>query len=255
MNKKETDFTIEMTALGEADAKTTARVKRALGERAYASAVKAVQASNKAILTQYPENTELAAMHARAEKTETKRRFTLPRFVPAIAAAAVLVIALIPVGTVMLSHRNPSSMTVDGLRVKGEPKIFIIQKRGENGVELANNARVKPGDLVQLRYMAGGAKYGVIFSIDGAGSVTLHYPYTRRESTELTQGKAVSLRESYELDSAPRHETFIFVTHSDAIDVAAVLKTARTLGPGKLTAQAAESFPGMHVQSFTLIKE
>ena len=71
--------------------------------------------------------------------------------------------------------------------------------------------------------------YGVILSIDGNGTVTLHFPGDAGQPTDLEMNRKVFLDSSYELDNAPDFERFFFITSSHAIDVNAVLEGARQL--------------------------
>ena len=85
-------------------------------------------------------------------------------------------------------------------------------------------------DVLQLSYVAVGRKYGVIFSIDGRGIVTVHYPYAENGATpELEQGGEIYLRYAYELDDAPLFERFFFVTSDKPFNIAIVEKAARLL--------------------------
>jgi hypothetical protein len=94
---------------------------------------------------------------------------------------------------------------------------------------LARGDKVTQGDVVQLAYNAMGATHGVIFSIDGRGTVTLHFPSERTGSTALKAKGANALDFSYELDDAPRFERFFFVTSDKPVDVGTVLEKGREL--------------------------
>jgi hypothetical protein len=86
--------------------------------------------------------------------------------------------------------------------------------------------------VIQLKYSAKGAKYGVIFSIDGRGTVTLHYPGGAETPSTLDAGGTHALDFSYELDDAPDFERFFFVTAHHPIDFKAVIEKAKTEKPG-----------------------
>jgi len=87
---------------------------------------------------------------------------------------------------------------------------------------LKNGARAKAGDLLQLAYIPAGKTYGVIFSIDGSGIVTLHHPESKGNSSILKQEKKNLLPSSYELDNAPDFERFFFITTMEEIEVQSI---------------------------------
>ena len=87
--------------------------------------------------------------------------------------------------------------------------------------------------MLQLSYTAGEAKYGVIFSVDGRGSITWHMPAGYRGGSRSApaldaQGQVV-LPSAYELDDAPAFERFFLVYSSVPFDVGDVERAARAL--------------------------
>ena len=112
------------------------------------------------------------------------------------------------------------------------------------------------GDLIQLTYVAEKSKHGVVFSLDGAGSVTLHWPERPDGSTLLKTDGETPLLHAYELDAAPLYERFVFVTSDRPIDVNRVLKAARELASNARSAASASlEIPADWKQSdFTLKK-
>ena len=89
------------------------------------------------------------------------------------------------------------------------------------------------GDLLPVGYVAAGAGYGVIVSVDGAGVVTRHLPVAATTAAPLQRGGRVSLGHAYELDDAPSHERFFLVVSSTTFEVDVVLRAARALGTAK----------------------
>jgi hypothetical protein len=75
----------------------------------------------------------------------------------------------------------------------------------------------------------------VVFSVDGRGSVVLHYPSNASDSTALSPGGAHALPFSYELDDAPGFERFFLVWSDNPIPVDAVLAAAKNLGTNRKT--------------------
>src|SRR5262249_16204658 len=60
---------------------------------------------------------------------------------------------------------------------------------------------------------AGGHGYGVIASVDGAGAVTLHFPFSEDAPPQATAvaRDTTTLPHAYALDDAPRFERFFFL--------------------------------------------
>jgi hypothetical protein len=118
-------------------------------------------------------------------------------------------------------------------RIKGgeliEPSLVVYRKENENVELLKNGVKAKAGDLLQIAYASAKEKYGVILSIDGNRTVTLHYPESKDKSTVLKKGKKVLLGSSYELDNAPEFERFFFITSMEEINVADVIQKAKGL--------------------------
>ncbi len=213
-----------------------------------------LQRSSQDILDQYPSEDYvpkiLSRLRAEAVSMEPKertkpanwRRFLLAA--PAVAAALVLVIAI---------FFRPGDPTF-GTRIKGEEtidmtktQVIIYRKINDDAEVLKNGDTAFAGDLLQIAYVPAGKLYGVVFSIDGNGVVTLHYPEHDDDSTLLAQGQKTLLQTSYELDDAPGFERFFFVTSKSKIDTSKILRSARLLacasdeaGSGKLMLPAAQ---------------
>ena len=108
----------------------------------------------------------------------------------------------------------------EGIRLKGAQSRLVLFRQIERGAEAAERLRegalVRPGDVLQVSYIAAGASDGVILSIDGRGVLTQHFPPPQAPSaaTRLVQGGAIPLTSAYELDDAPAFERFFFVTSS-----------------------------------------
>jgi len=175
------------------------------------------------ILKHYEENLRQAQIREKARPITVKRL---------LYAAPALVSALILLFIVFFNNGTTSDYT----RIKGEESIdftktqIIIYKKSGSEIELLKNgARAKAGDLLQLAYIPAGKTYGVIFSIDGSGIVTLHHPESKGNSSILKQEKKNLLPSSYELDNAPDFERFFFITTMEEIEVQSIIKKAEIL--------------------------
>jgi len=193
--------------------------------------------TNKEILKQHPPDTMLPEImkqyyeeNRRQEQIREKARsITVKRL---LYAAPALVSALILLIVVFFNNGT----SPDSIRIKGEESLdftmtqIIIYRNSNSVIELLKNGdRAEAGDLLQLAYIPAGKTYGVIFSIDGSGIVTLHYPESKGDPSILKQEKKNLLSKSYELDNAPDFERFFFITAMEEIEVQSIIKKAEVL--------------------------
>lgn len=158
------------------------------------------------------------------------RFFTIPQNIIITAAAACFALA-VPV--IILSNQNkaPTGNTLssteisDESRVKGNgARLNIYRKDGLEAIKLDSNAKVSEGDTLQISYIAAGAKYGAIISIDGNGTVTQHFPYDSKQCEELLTGSEIALDYSYQLDNAPSFERFLLITSRNPFSTDSVVQ-------------------------------
>lgn len=198
--------------------------------------IEQLKQSNQSILGQYPIESVVPQILRRYEgETEQKKvkkatkQFALKRLIyatPVLAAALIMLFVMI---------RNNGTVPTD-TRIKGldnidmtKTQIIIYRKKGEEAEVLKDGELAKAGDLLQIAYVPAGKTYGVIFSIDGNGVVTLHYPENINSTSALKQEKTVLLGAAYELDDAPEFERFFFITTMTEINVQEILKQAKAL--------------------------
>ena len=192
----------------------------------------------------------------------------VPPFVWGVCAAAVVLVIALP----LFVLKKPANAEF-GERIKGaltdessiELNVYLRGNSAGGGIKLPDQAGVKTGDTVQLAYRVSGdnsvEKYGVIFSVDGRSSVTLHYPYSQTQSTRLVSGKPVALEEAYTLDDAPEYEIFFFVAGNTPIEARNILNTARQLAiqiahnPQDALYSGSGAFKDYEVNVLTLRKE
>lgn len=181
------------------------------------AALEELRRSNEEILSQYP----MADMQ---KKVITKSMTVVKRvnFFNSVssmrkigyAAAAVLAVMICIPAVIRFTSFNSESN--NSIRIKGDVKkqaLKLYKQSGNEAVLLNNGAQVKAGDVIQISYVAGKNEYGIIFSIDGNGSVTKHFPDSTWKAGKLNQVMTeVPLDFSYELDDAPEYECFVFVT-------------------------------------------
>ena len=256
------DWLVERVALDEVSPALKPRVERA-DARELAARVEALRAENAAELAAYPAAQAAALIDGRigAEKARVQRQRQLQRLrwfsmVSGVVAAAVVVIVLIgrrgADGVV-----QPGDETEEVTRAKGPARLLAFRQAGDKAELLDQDAVVKAGDVVQLRYKPVGKNYGVIASLDGAGVVTLHYPAREDAPPEATAlaPRTTALPKSYQLDDAPHFERFVFITGDRPIDVQQAIASVKELARRSDSATApVELPPGLQQWSLRLRK-
>ena len=195
--------------------------------------VEQLKKSNEELLAKYPAKRAAEKMHANLRKftvIEQKNRWRVY-----LSACAALVMAATVLITVLPdSHVTDNFIAVNEYetRVKGlKAGLEIWRKTAESTEKLADNSEANAGDLLQVRYTIEKKCYGVILSMDGNGTLTVHLSGENGKAAELEAGKIVSLENAYELDNAPKFETFYLITDTTEFALAPI---AENLLHGKL---------------------
>lgn len=223
------DWQLERHRLGELPAQEMAALAAAIADDdTLRRRLEELATDDRAILDELPPPVMAAAIRSRSEEVAASRR-GLPLWLPALATAAVLLVAL---GVTLRGPgRGPSPADrpqLETTRIKGlRPEILLFRKTASGAEPLTSTSVAHAGDVVQLAYQAAGRRYGVIISVDGRGTVTPHLPRDGRRSPELAPGANVPLAVAYELDDAPRWETFYMVVAPRPFDVEIVVAAAR----------------------------
>ena len=242
------DWLVERVALDEVAAANRQRVERADASE-LAERVAALRADNAAELAAYPAAPAVAQIEARiaAARKQARRRLIGLASVVSAAATVILVLALSRTTTTATTTPVDDEIT----RPKGSTRLLAFRLIEDRVEKLEQDALVRAGDLIQLRYNGGGQRYGVIISVDGAGVVTLHHPQREDAPPEETAlaPKTTALPNAYALDDAPRFERFFFITADEPIDVAQSLAAVRALGDD--AASASLELPA-HVRQWSL---
>ncbi len=179
------------------------------------------------------------------------------RLVP-VAGFALLVLVggllLISRGSSVFAPRSPA----EEVRLKGGGAYLTVYKQTDTGAQaLENGDAVAARNNLQIGYVAGTNQYGTILSIDGRGTVTLHFPVSAAADPSLEGGGEVLLPFSYALDDAPDFERFFFVISEKPFSVNEVLEAARNLAGQPQTAKSQNlSLPkGLEQTSILLLKQ
>jgi hypothetical protein len=218
------DYLVELARAGELGPEARRDALHRAGREDGADLLARLARDDTATLARLPAERVAAEVVRRAARERPHRRWWRWTIAPLLAAAAGLLLA--PASPV----REVAPPAEDGVRVKGHGRTrLVVHRRTRAGAEvIAPGARARPGDLLQLGYVAQDG-FGVIVSIDGRGAVTRHWPLDGDRAAALTSGREVLLPESFRLDDAPAFERFVFVTAERPFEVAGVLEAARAL--------------------------
>jgi hypothetical protein len=230
------DWLVERAALDEVAPASRGRVERA-DPRELAERIAALRADNAAELAARPAGPAVAQLEARiaaeTRRLAARRRRRRLGLIGALTSAAAAVVAVRVLDRPVAGEDAPRPAEAPGetTRVKGATRLLVFRQVGDHDEQLEQDALVRPGDRIQLRYHAGGQRHGVIASIDGAGAVTLHHPASEDAPPEATalSARTAALPHAYALDDAPRFERFFFITADAPIDLRQSLASLRSL--------------------------
>jgi len=234
------DYYLERYVLGELPEEETEHIRQtASADPELRRALEDIESSNRKILALYPPSTVKARLLTHLN--ETMRRtpvFSLRRILTISSALATVIVLFILIFPVFKNETEikPIDTQEDFALVKGietvdlsKTQLLIFRKINEKVEILKEGTQAKEGDLLQLGYVAVEEPYGMIFSIDGRGNITLHYPAKKEGSTSLVLRKKSFLSHAIELDDAPAFERFFFITSESEIDVGEILQKAESL--------------------------
>jgi hypothetical protein len=252
--KPVTDWQMERLALGELDQATARELELRLGEEGSRERLAELEASNRAILERLPPEMVGAAIRRRVPARRPMRGRLLMALIPVAATVGVWTFSAMP--------RHASLLDGPGdeiILAKGATRLLAYRavSKGAAAIRLGPTSVARPHDVVQLAYTTGGAKFGMIISIDGRGVVTQHLPEKQVAApAPLVATGEVRLPHSYELDDAPGFERFFFVTASQSFSPADVLAAARTLAqtPDEARAHPLPLDAPLSQQSLLLVK-
>ncbi len=206
------------------------------GKEEIKSALENLRKSDAAILEMYPaqkmqkEIMKKAIMASNPELSKPavkKNRFASFAVSKAWKFSAAAAFVLMLAGSFVIRNYNFRG-TAPTERVKGagaNHQIRLYRQDGNDAVLLKNGETASENDLIQITYIPGKYSYGVIFSVDGNGNVTRHFPDNTWVSSELEKtGEEVPLSFSYSLDDAPDYECFIFVASKNSFDLSQIEK-------------------------------
>lgn len=233
-NKHISELRLEKLILGELSEEEERELR---ADEETAARIRDLEQSNRSILSEFPPRLmaeEIARKASAAELAEKRRPagttvFPVSRVAVPVLAAAVLALTLGIVPRLYRDRILPET-PVGTERIKGlKPSLNVYRERGDQIELLSGGEIARENDRLQIEYNAAGKRFGLIFSIDGRGTVSLHFPDFIDASNRLDDSGSVPLPFSYQLDDAPDFERFFFVLSDSDFDVESILEKARIL--------------------------
>ncbi len=227
---KISDFKLERYLLGELPEKEMREFQeRELNDEIFAARVAEMRLQGKRFLAENP----FVALEERIEAAEAAGNSAekAGQNILWLKVAAALVIALGIFSVVVLNRdvatydNNSASMEVamadvdNGTRIKGmQASLEVWKKTGDSAVQMVNLGDAYEGDEIQLRYRVPQKCFGMLFSMDGNGTITMHMGEGNK-AIELEPGKMTTLPFAYKLDNAPKFEKFFLLTSQNAFEI------------------------------------
>lgn len=224
--KKISDFKLERYLLGELpEAEMRELKEREAVDDLFAARIKQLREENGRILAECP----FSALEDRLDGVTPAEGRNSYGFYLKVAAA--LVIALGVFSMVLLNRDVTTCESVgtsmevamadidNGTRIKGlSPRLEVWKKTGDSAVQMQNKDNAYEGDELQLRYAVPEKCFGLLFSMDGNGVLTLHMG-EGNSAVALEPGKMTTLPFAYKLDNAPHFEKFFLVTSKNTFSI------------------------------------
>ncbi|MEQ1506238.1 MAG: hypothetical protein ABMB14_28665 [Myxococcota bacterium] len=201
-----------------------------------------------------------AAAQAQAGPQRGRNRATLASIALAPALAVMLAVAWgsipgqpdgIRIGP---DPASPGPTTAKGSDVSA-PRLRVYRQSAAGAERLGAGAVAREGDVLQLGVAALGEDHAVVVSVDGRGTVTLHWPPSPTQPTAIGRGEN-RVPQGYALDDAPEFERFFLVSTGTAeADVSTVVHAAEALAAQGEARTADLSVPRDYVQSSFLVRK
>jgi hypothetical protein len=130
--------------------------------------------------------------------------------VPAVAALAALLLVV------------PRAVPHDEIGVKGGPAFQTFVRRGTQVFSAVDGMLLEPGDDLRFVVQPAGLHYLLIVSRDGAGHLTVYYPFGGSQSSAVDPAGRDELPGSVKLDATPGEETLFALFSRQPLEAARV---------------------------------
>jgi hypothetical protein len=194
------------------------------------------------------------------------------RPLPARLWGVAIALPALAVAILVLTHRfdGPRSGTKDppglqsGFGIKGDElmQVFALHHSEAPGggppsvVRVANGQRLAPGDALRFVLYPSGLPYALIVSVDGAGQVSVYFPFRGEESAAVDGGVALPVAGSIVLDRAPGPERLFAIFSERPVAARQVRELLAGTAAGAPTAiRSARQLPLPRTRQATLLFE
>jgi hypothetical protein len=153
---------------------------------------------------------------------------------PGLALATVALVAVVAAPRIGTGTKGATGGLDPNLEpyigTKGGASVQVFAKRGTDQLIVGAGTTLKPQDRIRFVVEPGGARYVLIASRDGAGQISVYYPYGGDKSGPVTSARQ-ELPDSIELDSVLGREQ-IFAVFSQEPLLASEVRRAIESGSG-----------------------
>ena len=230
MNKI-SDLKLEQWLLGELSTEEAARIQSEVEkDEQLRSRIDAINLQSQELLAQHPPQQFAAELKRKMHLLNTQEAYRekQPRISPmkwrilagvlAVGVALFVVLPSFSGDPEKGQNRRPAPY-----RSKGETIHLMAHLVVENQQQqLFDQGLVRAGDRIQLSIKKAKGLSFFVFSIDGHGVISTHYP--REQASKIEESDFFSLPASYRLDNAPNFENFYLVSAQEILDKEDILK-------------------------------
>lgn len=224
-----------------------------------------IATSNSDIFSAYPPEKMIPEIMNKVQHIHRFARFRAMNKIPAAIAAVLVFIIALPVlfDKPQFVESTVSEGTENGIRTKGSEGFRLYLENDGYYKPLSDGDAVSSNDVIQIALDKNKGKYGILFSLDGNGVVTLHFPSDI--ATSVKEPTSMSLPDTrngllpygYRFDNAPRFERFFLVVSDSLPNIDGILSSAEDLVDSKSGGvyESLKLSDGYEVSDILLFKE
>ncbi|MEC8423552.1 MAG: hypothetical protein VX000_07225 [Myxococcota bacterium] len=225
------ELDLEQYVLGEVPAERAHDVAARAADPEVAARIDAIRASDVDVLTRWPPERVAPDIRRKAGLAKTAANQDRGWVIGAsVAAMTLLAVAVLP--PTLNSGASDADPAASSARTKGvlSPELVVLGRGASGTRRLGAGDAVEDGDVLQVGYLAGGARHGAIGIIDGSGAAVVLYP--DGGSDRLDAGGEVMLPQSITLDAPEGFVRILRVADDGDVDVDAVRSALTALADG-----------------------
>jgi len=235
-DKKIPDMYLEQFVLGELNAEKEAEIRELMEHNGEINTrVRSISESNNQFLSEKHHSSIQSDINRRVIRRliKSEKKEFQPWQFASVGMIAILALYLVTPYSYYSPQKEIESQiyeTPSDIRLKGiKPELHIYRKQNNFVEHIENKQLVKENDLLQIKYQGAGYQYGLIFSVDGRGETTLHFPEAKDQSNKIQPQGDIALPFAYQLDDAPNYERFFLITSHKKFDIDEVLTLSKKI--------------------------